>query len=250
MKLSVVIPAHNEESCIADTLDGLLRALRQEAIPFEILVVDDACTDGTAAIVQRFSQTENRIRLVVNRNRHGFGMAVRKGLEHYTGDAVAIVMADASDSPHDLVRYYFKLREGFDCVFGSRFVRGSSLIDYPVHKLFLNRITNHLIRILFRVQCNDITNAFKIYRREVIDHMYPLISPHFNLTVEMPLKAIVRGFDYDIIPISWANRKAGVSKLKLKEMGSRYLFIVLYLLLEKHLSRGDYRRTEVTATHA
>lgn len=249
MKLSVVIPAHNEEGCIAETLDGVLDALRKEAIPFEVIVVDDACTDGTAAIVEGYSVRDNRVRLVVNHGRHGFGMAVRKGLEHFDGDAVAIVMADASDSPRDLVRYYFRLREGVDCVFGSRFIRGASVVDYPKHKLVLNRLANAFIRTLFRLQCNDITNAFKIYRREVVEHMYPLISPHFNLTVEMPLKAIVRGFSYDVIPISWTNRKAGVSKLKLKEMGSRYLFIVLYLLLEKHLSRNDYRRSTATANH-
>jgi dolichol-phosphate mannosyltransferase len=249
MKLSVVIPAHNEEGCIAETLDGILAELCKEAIPFEVIVVDDACSDGTAGIVDSYSAKDSRVRLVVNRGRHGFGMAVRKGLEHFTGDAVAIVMADSSDSPRDLVRYYFRLREGVDCVFGSRFIRGASVIDYPRHKLILNRMANAFIRIVFRLQCNDITNAFKIYRREVVEHMYPLISPHFNLTVEMPLKAIVRGFSYDVIPISWTNRKAGVSKLKLKEMGSRYLFIVLYLLLEKHLSRNDYRRSAVTANH-
>jgi len=250
MKLSVVIPAHNEEGCIAETLDGLIAALGAEDIGYEIVVVDDACSDNTAGIVNSYIARNPNVRLVVNEGRHGFGMAVRKGLEHFTGEAVAIVMADASDSPRDLIRYYFRLREGFDCVFGSRFIKGSAVIDYPPHKLLLNRFANFFIRTLFGLRCNDITNAFKIYRREVIEHMYPLISPHFNLTVEMPLKAIVRGFSYDVIPISWANRKAGVSKLRIKEMGSRYLFIVLYLLLEKHLSRGDYRRRMDAGNHA
>ena len=140
-------------------------------------------------------------------------MAVRTGIEHSTGDAVAVFMADASDDPADLVRYYRKLDEGYECVFGSRFIHGSRLIDYPPHKLLLNRCANQ-----------------------------PLISPHFNLTVEMPLKAIIRGYSYAVIPISWTNRKTGISKLKVKEMGSRYLFIVLYLWLEKSLSRGDYHR--------
>jgi dolichol-phosphate mannosyltransferase len=154
------------------------------------------------------------------------------------------MMADASDDPEDLVRYYRKLEEGFECVFGSRFIRGGKAKDYPVHKLIVNRLANLFIKLLFRIPCNDITNAFKCYRREVIDAMEPLISPHFNLTVEMPLKAIVRGYSYTVIPIGWTNRKAGVGKLKLAEMGSRYLFIVLYLWLEKVLSRGDYCRRQ------
>ncbi len=152
-------------------------------------------------------------------------------------------MADGSDSPEDLVKYYRKLQEGYDCVFGSRFIPGGSVVDYPRHKLLLNRMANAFIRVLFGLHFNDITNAFKCYRREVIAGIQPLISPHFNLTVEMPLKALVRGYSYAVVPITWTNRAAGVSKLKIKEMGSRYLFIVLYLWLEKHLARGDYHRT-------
>jgi dolichol-phosphate mannosyltransferase len=178
---------------------------------------------------------------------HGFGLAVRAGLDQCTGDAIAIMMADASDGPSDLVKYYAKLQEGYDCVFGSRFIPGASVVDYPFHKLILNRMANWFIRFIFGLDFGDTTNAFKCYRREVIEGISPLISSHFNLTVEMPLKAIVRGFSFAVVPISWTNRKTGISKLKIKEMGSRYLFIVLYIWLEKHLSRGDYHRHVATA---
>jgi len=167
---------------------------------------------------------------------------VRCGLENFRGDAVAIVMADCSDAPEDIVHYYYKLQEGYDCVFGSRFIKGGKVIDYPTHKLMVNRLANLFIQILFGLKFNDTTNAFKAYRREVIDGVAPLLSHHFNLTVEIPLKAIARGYSYTTVPITWRNRTTGVSKLKLKEMGSRYLFIVLYVLLEKMLSRGDYTR--------
>jgi dolichol-phosphate mannosyltransferase len=173
---------------------------------------------------------------------------VRAGLDAFAGDVVAIVMADGSDDPDDLVRYYRVLEEGYDCAFGSRFVRGSAVHDYPKVKLALNRFVNSGIRLLFRSGYNDTTNAFKAYRREVIDTVQPLLSNHFNLTVELPLKAIARGHSYKVIPISWSNRKSGESKLSLQEMGSRYAFIVLYVLLERHLSRGDYRRDESAAS--
>jgi dolichol-phosphate mannosyltransferase len=172
----------------------------------------------------------------------GFGFAVRAGLQRFEGDAVAIVMGDGSDSPEDLVSYQRLLEEGYDCAFGSRFVRGAVVRDYPKPKLMLNRLANFFVRLLFRHGYNDTTNAFKAYRREVIENIQPLLSNHFNLTVEMPLKAIIRGHDYAIVPISWTNRSWGESKLGLREMGSRYLFIVLYAFLEAHLSRGDYRR--------
>jgi dolichol-phosphate mannosyltransferase len=175
----------------------------------------------------------------------GFGNAIRAGLDLYTGDAVAIMMADLSDSPLDLIRYYSKLQEGYDCAFGTRFGSGGATHDYPLLKLVVNRIANTVIRILFQHGYNDTTNAFKAYRREVIDQVQPLVSSHFNLTVELPLKAIVRGYRYAVVPVTWTNRRYGASKLKLQEMGSRYVFIVLYVWLEHHLSRGDYRRTDI-----
>jgi dolichol-phosphate mannosyltransferase len=159
-----------------------------------------------------------------------------------TGDAAVIMMADESDDCRDVVRYWEKLNEGYDCVFGSRFMKGGGTIDYPPIKLFMNRLANTFVRFLFRHGLNDTTNAFKAYRKEVIDGIRPILSPHFNITVELPLKAIVRGYNFAVIPITWRNRRHGVAKLKIKEMGSRYLFIVLYVWLEKYFSRGDYNK--------
>ena len=237
------MPARNEAGSIIETLDGLTATLDRANIPHEVVVVDDSSTDETAALVLTYRDLKPSVRLHTNTGPNGFGMAIRAGLEASIGDIVTVMMADLSDSPDDLVRYYTVLRDtDYDCVFGSRFIRGSRIVDYPRHKLIMNRMANFFIRILFALRYNDITNAFKCYRREVIEAMYPIISPHFNLTVEMPLKAIVRGYTYKVVPISWTNRKHGVSKLKIKEMGSRYLFIVLYIWLERALSRGDYHR--------
>ncbi len=242
MKLSVVIPAHNEVESIGATVEAIVSELRAQEVPYEIVVVDDNSGDGTGNVVRAISERDPAVRCIRSPRTPGFGQAVRSGLDEYTGDAVAIVMADLSDSPKDLVRYYRVLEGGFDCAFGSRFIKGGSMSDYPKAKLILNRLVNFGIRVLFRHGYNDTTNAFKAYRREVIDHVQPLLSHHFNLTVELPLKAIVRGYSYAVVPVSWTNRAHGVSKLKLQEMGSRYLFIVLYVFLEHHLSRGDYQR--------
>jgi dolichol-phosphate mannosyltransferase len=250
VKLSVVIPARDEEGSITSTVTRLRDTLESETIPHELIVVDDGSTDATVRIVSNLAAEEPAIQLVVNPGPHGFGWAVRRGLDTFTGDAVAVFMADASDDPRDLVRYYRKIEEGYECVFGSRFIRGSEIRDYPPHKLLLNRLANSFVRFLFWIPFNDVTNAFKCYRRDVIEGMRPLLSHHFNLTVELPLKAIVRGYSYAVIPISWTNRASGMSKLRIKEMGSRYLFIVLYLWLEKMLSRGDYHRRRTNADGA
>ena len=243
LKISTVIPAHNEEGSITETIDGLVKALEGAGIDYEILVVDDSSTDRTRAVVQHIGAENPRVRYHASHLPRGFGFTVRSGLDEFEGDAVAIVMADASDDPADLVRYHRLLEEGYDCAFGSRFMRGGAVHDYPRVKLVINRLANSFIRLLFRHGYNDTTNAFKAYRREVIDTVQPLLSNHFNLTVELPLKAIVRGHSYGIVPITWRNRKAGTSKLSMQEMGSRYLFIVLYALLERYLSRGDYVRS-------
>lgn len=245
MKLSIVIPARNEAGNIGHTIDGLQSRLIREGIDYEILVVDDGSTDATCYEVEERTRKDSRVRLERNPGPHGFGRAVRYGLERFTGDAVVIMMADLSDDPEDVVKYYYVLRDEAECAFGSRFIRGGKTINYPLLKLFINRLANWFIKILFGLPYNDTTNAFKGYRAEVIHGCQPLISPHFNLTVEIPLKAIVRGYSYKVLPITWRNRKTGVSSLKLEEQGSRYLFIVLYVWLEKMLTKGDYKRQSV-----
>jgi dolichol-phosphate mannosyltransferase len=242
MRISVVIPAHNEAEVIAPTVGGVAAALQAAGRDYEIIVVDDASTDGTAQVVGALAERDPRIRVLRSHYANGFGFAVRAGLDVFEGDAVAIVMGDGSDAPQDLVRYVELLEEGYDCAFGSRFMPGGKVHDYPAFKRVVNRIVNFGIRLLFRHGYDDTTNAFKAYRREVIENVQPLVSPHFNLTVELPLKAVIRGHSYAIVPISWTNRAAGESKLALREMGSRYTFIVLLAWLEHHLSRGDYRR--------
>jgi dolichol-phosphate mannosyltransferase len=244
VRFSVVIPARNEAANIRPTLDALRARLARDGIEYELVVVDDGSSDATPAEVEALAAADPGVRLVRNTGTHGFGHAVRCGLDVFTGDAVAIVMADGSDSPDDLVRYYYVLRDRAECAFGSRFAAGSEVVDYPRFKLFVNRLANWFIKVLFGIRYNDVTNAFKGYRANVIEGCRPFLSPHFNLTVELPLKAIVRGYSYETLPISWRQRHHGVSSLKLQEMGSRYLFIVLHVWLEKMLTRGDYRRAD------
>jgi dolichol-phosphate mannosyltransferase len=240
---SIIIPAHNEEDLIENTCRSIAQEFEKERIDdYEILIVNDNSTDQTEQKIVSLQNKLPNLWYVNNTPPHGYGFAVRRGLDAFKGEVACVVMADLSDSPGDIVRYYRETANGSECVFGSRFLRESKVHDYPVFKLILNRLANWFIKVLFNTDYNDTTNAFKCYRREVIEGIQPILSHHFNLTVELPLKAIVRGYQYKIIPISWTNRVAGVSKLKIKEMGSRYLFIILYVFLEKMLSRGDYKR--------
>jgi dolichol-phosphate mannosyltransferase len=239
---SIVIPARDEEESISDTVTGIHATFMREGIPHEIIVVDDGSKDETWTRLQELKTKVPTLAPTQNPGPHGFGRAIVYGLDRMQGDCCVIMMADASDAPADAVAYWAILNEGYDCAFGSRFIKGGTVVDYPRIKLFVNRVANFLVKIGFRHGLNDTTNAFKAYRSTVIDGCRPLIAPHFNLTVEIPLKAIVRGFSFKVVPISWQNRKYGQAKLKIKEMGSRYFFICAYVWLEKYFSRGDYRK--------
>jgi len=243
--VSIVIPAKNEQGCIASTIEHLHLELKMNNVPHEIVVVDDGSTDNTWDILSELQRRLAVLKIVRNDGLHGFGRAIIKGFDHLTGDAVVIMMADESDDCRDVVRYWQELNSGVDCVFGSRFSRGGGTIDYPRIKLMINRMANTLIRVLFRIKTNDTTNAFKAYRRSVIEGCRPFLAPHFNLTVELPLKAAVRGYSYKVIPITWRNRKQGISKLRIREMGGRYFFIMMYVWLEKYFSCGDYKKPKL-----
>lgn len=247
MKLSIVIPAYNEEESIAETIDSIEEAFSRVNIDHEIFVVNDNSKDNTAEVLEMLAQKYSSLKYETNHGPNGFGYAVRYGLERFSGDCVAVMMADLSDSPYDLIRYYTTMIEGnYDCVFGSRFIKGGKVIDYPFIKKIINRMANFIIKVTMGIKYNDTTNAFKLYKREVIEGVKPILAPHFNLTIELPLKAIIRGFSYIVVPNSWTNRKYGVSKLKIKEMGSRYFFILVYCFVEKYFSRGDFHRNRNT----
>lgn len=243
MKLSVVIPAYNEEESIPETLRALYATLSKYNIPHEIWVTNDNSKDNTLKVLTELKTEIPTLVFDTNKGPNGFGYAVRYGLERFSGDCVAVFMADMSDDPEDLVKFYKTMIEKeVDAVFGSRWIKGGKVVDYPPLKKYINRVANFVIKLLMGIKYNDTTNAFKLYKRETIEGIKPFLSPHFNLTVELPLKAMVRGYSFTVVPNSWTNRKYGESKLKIKEMGSRYFFILLYCLIEKYFSRGDYMK--------
>lgn len=243
MKLSVVIPAYNEEGSVTETVTTLHDTLKNESIDHEILVVNDNSKDKTLETLQALQAKIPELVFYTNPGPNGFGYAVRYGLDRFNGDCVAIMMADLSDDPADLVKFYFTMRaQNLDCVFGNRWMKGGKVYDYPQPKKFLNRMANNMISWSLGLRYNDLTNAFKLYKRETINGLKPFLAPHFNLTLELPLKAIVRKYSYTYVPNSWRNRKTGESKLKIREMGSRYFFIYLYCLIEKFFAKGDFKK--------
>lgn len=250
MMLSIVIPAHNEDGNVARCLDQLRRVVGEKhGIPYEAIVVDDNSDDATAEIVNVAMKEDPAIRLVRRRSPNGFGRAIRAGLDAVTGDAVVIFMADLSDDPEDVATYYHKLAEGYDCVYGSRFIAGSHVEKYPVLKRVINRIVNRLIQLMFWTRFNDLTNAFKAYRAEVIRDCGPYRASHFNLTLELSLSPLIRGYKVAEVPISWRGRSFGWSHLILSRMARRYLCTLIMLFVQRLLIADDLR-AERPATEA
>jgi dolichol-phosphate mannosyltransferase len=239
VKLSVIIPAYNEQNNLPETLDGILAVLRREAIESEVIVVNDNSHDNTRQLILDRMPRDPEIVLVNNTPPGGFGRAIRAGLRHFSGDAVAIMMADHSDDPEDLLRCYRKLLKGYDCVFGSRFRAASTVIAYPTLKLTVNRAVNKMLQLLFMTPHNDLTNAFKLYRRSAIEGIGPLQACHFNITIELSLSCVVRGYRIVEIPINWYGRTWGNSNLKLRQMGRRYLATLLKIWFERLLITDD-----------
>jgi len=240
MLLSVVIPAHNEEQNIGACIDELRSVLRdQQHIPYEIIVVDDNSDDGTADVVTSQMDHDASVRLLQRQPPAGFGRAVRDGLTEVRGDAVVIYMGDRSDDAADVVSYYRKLEEGYDCVYGSRFIAGSKVEGYPTTKLILNRIVNKSIQLLFWTRFNDLTNAFKAYRAEVLRDCGPFTACHFNITIEMSLGVLIRRYYIAQIPVNWSGRTWGSSKLSVFKMGRRYLSTLLMLFFQRILISDD-----------
>ncbi len=239
---SVVVPARNEAGSLRGTLLALSRCLEEHRVPFEIVVVDDGSTDDTWKLLAELGESLPTVRPVLNVGEHGYGNAIRCGFEHATGDALAVVMADASDDPEDLVRFWRALNDGYDCAFGTRWQEGAVVAGYPRLRLFMNRLVNGAIRLLFWLPYDDVTNGFKAYRRSTVDGCAPLVSRHFSLAVELPLKAITRGYSYKVIPNSWHARGEGEAKLRLWSMSGPYLFVILSCWIDARLGRAGSQR--------
>jgi len=240
--LNIIIPLRDEEDQIEITIDFLNKELKDFKKDFKITLIDDHSRDSTWNKLEKIKLKNSKVEIFKNEYNPGYGNAVRFGIEKNQSDAAVFFMGDCSDNPKDIINYADCLDEGFDCVFGSRFIKNSVVKDYPFPKLILNRIANNFIRLLFLIKYNDVTNAFKAYRKDLLVNSKPIVSKHFNINAELALKAISRGYKYKVIPISWSNRKKNISKFKIKEMQNRYIFTILYVWIEKILLQKDFKK--------
>jgi dolichol-phosphate mannosyltransferase len=233
---SIVMPAYNEEDVIEETLLELIEYLDHNTdFNYEVVVVNDGSSDQTESILHRLAEQYPPLRPVNNLGDHGYGYAIRKGLDEYHGDAVVIVTSDGADAPRDVAAYFAKINEGYHCAFGSRFAPGARVTNYPKFKLLINRFANRFLALLLRSPYNDFTNGFKCYRREVIDSIQPMVAGQFNITIELAVSAVLGKWSFAVVPNDWAQRVGGESSFHLGKLFKPYLLTLIYCMTRNYL---------------
>ena len=234
MTLSIIVPVYNENKNIIKTINNLHK-LKKNIKEIEIIFIDDFSTDDTLNILNQSSKKKLYVKFFKNKKK-GLGSAIEIGIKKSRYQFITIFMCDSSDSIMDLIRYYKIMSQNkYDAVLGSRFVKKSKIKNYPLFKLILNRLFNNFVKFIFFSDYNDFTNAFKIYKKDVLKDLLPIVSENFNVFLEIPLKIISRQYIYKIIPINWKNRKIGRSNFRIKELSSMYIFTLFYCMIEKIL---------------
>ena len=231
--ISILIPIRNEY----ENLDDIERIFKKNfyEIRHEVILINDFSNDNTLIKAEEISK-KNKNFIVYNNQKKGLGGAINLGIEKANGKFICIMMADLSDDINDLKKYYTLMEENnYDAVFGSRFTADSIVVGYPKQKLLLNRVFNFIVSLVFLNRYRDYTNAFKIYKSEMIKSFLPLVSESFNIFLELPLKVISRKYNFKVIPINWRTRKKGKAKFKIKELRSKYLFTLIYCFIERIL---------------
>ncbi len=231
--LSIIIPAKNEAENLQDILKYFSSKLSN--IDHEVILINDFSSDETLSRAKDLFANNTKFKVFDN-EKQGLGGAIDLGITKSSGEKIAIMMADMSDHIDDLIKYNNLMDEkNLDAVLGSRFIKGSKVVEYPIQKLILNRIFNLFVSLIFFNKYNDYTNAFKIYRKKALLNVRPLVSESFNIFLEIPLKIISRKYSFEIIPINWTGRKKGKAKFRIKELRSKYLFTLIYCFIEKNL---------------
>ena len=221
MGLSVIIPAHNEEEAIGCTLSRISEELRNFD-GYEVIVVDDHSSDKTQEIADGAKKINNKIRLVSNKGKKGFANALLVGFRASCFDRVVPVMADLCDDVSAIVKMDQKIADGFDVVCGARYIKEGKRLGGSKIKAFFSWFVGKSMYFFVRVPTHDVSNAFKMYRKEVISNIN-IESEGFEVSAEITLKAYFKGLKVSEIPTVWKERESGKSSFKMWKVLPYYL---------------------------
>lgn len=227
MKLTVVIPVHNEEEVIGDTLEKLESEL---TIPHEVVVVNDHSTDRTADVVKEAIARWPAIRIIDNLLPPGFTNALKSGFGNVREGAIATVMGDLCDDPKTIEKMYEKIQEGYDVVCGSRYMKGGGKQGGRLLQNIFSKFVGLSLNKLTGIPTRDVSNAFKMYRREVVADMN-IEEAGFASSLEITVKAYVKNYRITEVPTVWRGRTKGQSSFRVFRVAKNYIRWYLWALL-------------------
>jgi len=235
MKISIVIPAHNEEDNLPILIENIWHLIKKNRLNSEIILVDDNSNDSTPEICDKFKRRYDNVFTIHRVGNPGMGNALIEGTKKAKGDVVIWIMADLSDDLNTIPKFLERIDNGYDLVFGSRYIKGGSPGDIPYNKTIFSKSFTILSRIFTGIKVHDITNAFRAFKKNIFYKVKPA-SGDFAISPEFALKAHLAKFRLSEIPTIYKNRKKGVTKFKMFKMSIRYLSVFLSVLLQKLIS--------------
>ena len=227
--LNIIIPAYNEEKNIeeairaVESIDSLL--INKE---MRVIVVNDNSIDKTRAIVEQLSGDFSNITLVNRTTERGLGNAIKSGFQAIKGGSVVVVMADLADDVKDIPRMAQLIDEGYDFVCGSRYIKGGHASHHVRLKGGLSKLMGFCFKLLTGIPTWDSTNAFKMYRSEILTKVGTLKSQNYTSGMEILIKAYVNQYKVTEIPTVWHDRNNGVSHFKILKVAPEYIYWFLY----------------------
>lgn len=203
--------------------------IKKNNLDAQIVLVDDNSNDSTSEICDAFQKKYENILAIHRINNSGMGNALIEGTKKASGSVIVWVMADLSDDLNTIPKFLKKIEDGYDLVFGSRYMKGGSSGDIPYMKALFSRNFTNLTRIFMGINVHDITNAFRAFKKELLENIH-LESTDFAISPEFAIKAKIKGFKLGEVPTKYFNRKLGRTKFKMLKMGIRYVSLFKYRL--------------------
>jgi len=230
MKISIIVPAHNEE----DNIVNLVRRVEDELpdLDYELVIVDDHSTDNTRKLIEELSSKYGNIRLVENKLSGSFANAIRAGFNNINTEVAIPVMADLCDDLGTIRQMAKKIAEGYDIVCGCRYTKGGSRIGGSCLKAFFSSFVGCSLYFLLGLPTHDIANAFKMYRKKVLDSV-DIKAKSFEISMEIPLKAYYLGFKITEVPTVWRERTKGKSSFKMFKLFPNYFGLYAWAIFKR-----------------
>ena len=237
MKISFIIPFHNEEKNAGPMIEQVVKYAQKMKWNFEIIPVNDRSSDTTKEVLKTYAKKWKSVKPIERKEigetpGNTMGKALLEGTRKSTGEIIIWTMGDLADEPATYRAIVDKINKGYDMVFGSRYMPGGSWGNLDKVKALLSSWGTRLAQLLFGVPVHDITNAFRGFRKDLIQHI-TLASSGFSISPEFAIKAHLAGYRLGQVPTVYYNRKEGVSSFKLWRMAITYLGVFMILLQDR-----------------